>query len=162
MIIVLGVDTNVVFAYFSFACITGPVGGMILGGAVTSRLGGFNSKKAILTSFGMLLIAIIVGSPLPFINTFWVFAVDMWLLLFVGAFAIPTLTGMMLASVEEHDRTKANSLSQFLNNSLGFLPAPAIYGQINALTGGEDSRWGLIFSCSMTYVSIILFATAAF
>lgn len=157
----LGVETNVVFAYFSFACITGPVGGMIFGGAVTARLGGFNSKKAIIISFIMLSIACLAGSPLPFINTFWIFAIDMWFLLFVGAFAIPTLTGMMLASVSERDRTSANSLSQFLNNSLGFLPAPAVYGQVQALTGGETSRWGLIFTCGFTYISIMLFAAAS-
>ena len=105
LIVVLGVDTNIVFAYFSFACITGPVGGMIMGGLVTSKLGGFNSKKTIYTSLVMLAFACLASTPMPYINTFWIFAIDMWLTLFVGAFAVPVLTGMMLDAVAERDRT---------------------------------------------------------
>jgi hypothetical protein len=78
---------------------------MIFGGLVTSKLGGFNSKKAIYTSLGMLFFACIAGTPMPHLNIFWIFAIDMWLLLFVGAFAVPTLTGMMLSAVAERDRT---------------------------------------------------------
>ena len=57
------------------------------------------------TSLCMLAFACLASTPMPYLNTFWIFAIDMWLTLFVGAFAVPVLTGMMLDAVAERDRT---------------------------------------------------------
>jgi hypothetical protein len=40
-------------------------------------------------------------------------------------------------------KTTANSLSNCVQNLLGYLPAPYVYGLVQDLTGGDKSVWGL-------------------
>jgi len=48
---------------------------------------------------------------------------------------MPTITGMMLNTVDEHLKTSANSLANMWYNLFGFLPAPYIYGAIADMGG---------------------------
>ena len=70
-----------------------------------------------------------------------------WVLLveFVGAFIFPTMTGIMLNSVDQARRSTANSLATLGYNLFGFLPAPFIYGTVSTLGSNEaySSRWAL-------------------
>jgi MFS family permease len=83
----------------------------------------------------------------------------LWLLLFFGGTLTPTLTGLMISSAAEDERTQAGSLFNLIVNTLGFLPSPTIYGVVQQLTGGETSRWGLIFIMSMSLVSLCFLLT---
>ena len=42
----MGVDDTTVGVYFSSASLTAPVGGVIIGGIITSTYGGYNAVKA--------------------------------------------------------------------------------------------------------------------
>lgn len=50
----------------------------------------------------------------------------------------------MISSVPSKFRAFGNSTAQIFLNLLGFLPAPFLYGLICGLTGGRDSRWGMV------------------
>lgn len=60
------------------------------------------------------LLAVIVAIPVPFVNEFWQVAVLFWLLLFFGGFIVPPLTGVMINSVPQNQKTAANSISNLL------------------------------------------------
>ena len=64
---------------------------------------------------------------------------------------MPNLTGMMLNSVEEHLKTSANAISNMVNNVLGFLPSPYIYGAIADIgpTVGANKREAMIVNLLM-------------
>ena len=47
----------------------------------------------------------------------------------------------MINSVPGNQKTAANSISNLLQNLLGYLPAPGLYGFVASLTGGSTSRW---------------------
>jgi len=121
--------------------------GVILGGICFSSMGGYNSPK----SFKTLLLLSVIGSmfavPTPFSSVKLTLYSLIWLTLFVGAFMLPTLTGVMLNSVEESRRTTANSIATLSYNLFGFLPAPCIYGYISTLGSNEmrSSRWAMGF-----------------
>jgi MFS family permease len=65
----------------------------------------------------------------------------------------------MISSAAEDERTNAGSLFNLIVNSLGFLPSPTIYGIVQTMTGGGDSRWGLIFIMSMSLLSLTFLLT---
>ena len=50
----------------------------------------------------------------------------------------------MISSVPRKYRAFGNSTAQIFLNLLGFLPSPFLYGLICELTGGRDSRWGMV------------------
>ena len=62
----------------------------------------------------------------------------------------------MLSTVEPELRPKANSLAYFCYNLLGFLPGPYIYGLVTDVTGGKDSKWGLV-ACFAINVPFLVF-----
>ncbi len=86
-----------------------------------------------------------VGSalPIPFVDNFTIFKILIWLLLFFGGFIVPVMTGILLTSVKQHERTIGNSVSNLSYNLLGYLPSPFIYGFVCSLTGGDQSRYGI-------------------
>jgi len=52
-----------------------------------------------------------VSCPVPFLTSFYLTAFLIWVLLFLGGAMVPSLTGMMLCSVEPEYRAFANSNS---------------------------------------------------
>ena len=113
---------------------------MVVGGNITTKLGGYNSERAAkicaLTSVFCLGCAI----PIPFLDNFKIVAVLLWFLLFFGGAILPAMTGMMLNTVKAHQKTAANSLANLSYNLLGYLPAPFVYGAIYDSGDGGNSR----------------------
>ena len=122
-----------VYYFFAFTCLTAPFMGVILGGICFSSIGGYNSPK----SFRALLLLSMIGGlfalPTPFSSVKLSLYSLIWTTLFIGAFMLPTMTGVMLNSVDESLKTTANSLATLGYNLFGFLPAPCIYGYVSTL-----------------------------
>jgi MFS family permease len=68
-------------------------------------------------------------------NSFILTIVLAWLLVFFGGAILPTVTGIMINTVEPNQKTSANSLANLSYNLIGYLPAPSIYGAVSAATG---------------------------
>ena len=86
--------------------LTGPTLGVIVGGIVTSSLGGFTKKKAKTIYAFVGLLAILTALPIPYFSyqnsgrtAFWVTAVLFWLILFFGGSLLPQVLGLMIDSV---------------------------------------------------------------
>lgn len=84
-----------------------------------------------------------------------------WILLFLGGFILPTMTGIMLGAVSQNQRGSANSLAQLSNNLLGYLPAPYIYGILSTIGDTESGKKGNSFfsnrisMCAIVYMAIL-------
>ena len=154
MITVLKQKESVVFATFAFESITGPVLGVIIGGNVTTSLGGYNAKNSLRLSVALAAACVLVAAPIPFMTNYWVFNALLWLLFFTGGFILPCLTGIMLNTVAKELRTTANSLANLSYNLCGFLPAPFIYGAIFDLGEGGNSRSAM---SALMFTSVICF-----
>ena len=127
------VPADEVYYYYSITCLTAPFAGVLLGGFLFSLLGGYNDSRSYLLANVMGLGAVLCATPVPFLLTKWPAYVMLWLLLFCGSFILPTVTGMMLNSVELEHRATANALAVLSYNLLGYLPAPFIYGAISTI-----------------------------
>jgi MFS family permease len=116
---------------------------VVIGGSIIHRLGGYNSPKALQICCIISILAVASALPIPFVDNFMLFKFLIWSLLFLGGFIVPVMTGILLISVNEHERTIANSISNLSYNLLGYLPSPFIYGFVCSLTGGDQSRYGI-------------------
>lgn len=70
------------------------------------------------------------------------------------------MTGIMLNSVSEYQRTSANSLANMLYNLFGYAPAPIFYGFISKISGGDTSRWPMGCLLYSTIFTITCFLSA--
>lgn len=117
----------------------------------------------------MALLASLFAFPIPYISGMAPFVTLLSLLLFCGAFIMPTLTGKlslillgtMISSVPKHHRAYANSLGAIFLNLLGYLPAPFLYGLVDELTtqnsqNSSKSRSGMRMLMSWTLLGFTL------
>ena len=100
MISELKAEISQVHLTFGIVSITGPVLGVVIGGNVTSALGGFRAKKSLMVALGIAVMCVVSAAPIPFISDFWTFIVLLWFLLFFGGFNMPCFSGMMLETVD--------------------------------------------------------------
>ena len=126
--------------FFSITSIVAPVSGVIAGGVVTSYYGGYNTKKAreLLLTIGWICVGVTI--PIPIVNSFKVFGILLWALLFLGGAMLPSLTGIMLNSVKDYQRGSANSIAMTAYNLFGYIPGPTVYGLVSTIVGDEQSK----------------------
>lgn len=92
--------------------------------------------------------------PIPFMDNFYYIGMLFWGLLFFGGFILPPVTGIMINSVGEYQKSSANSVANLCYNLFGYLPAPMLYGIIEQYTGGSKSRWAMGFLLYSTIFTI--------
>lgn len=74
--------------------------------------------------------------PIPFAQNVYSFTGLLWFILFFGGAMVPIITSIIITSVTFNLRTSGNSLSNFMSNLLGYLPAPFVYGLISKYSPG--------------------------
>ena len=132
LITVMNMKKEVVFSLFTLVSISGPVIGVIFGGWLSSKLGGYNNPKSLYFTAAVSVFSIFVSVPIPYFGyeTKWLQILFLWTMLFCGGIMLPAIMGMMLNSVDEGLKTTANSIANTSFNLFGFLPSPYIYGLI--------------------------------
>jgi sugar phosphate permease len=88
----------------------------------------------------MIVPAVLCSILAPMVDSFEVFGYLMWFILFFGGLVLPSITGIMLNSVHENERTSANSIANMCYNLFGYLPAPSFYGMVSSISDGPKSR----------------------
>ena len=113
---------------FSFVCLTSPTIGLILGGFIVDKLGGYHKKSFFCLAFSLL--SIIPAIPIPLVNSIYAYTALLWVFLFLGASLIPSTQGIIIACLPKDVQGSGNSFSIFFFNLLGYFPAPFAYGFI--------------------------------
>lgn len=86
----------------------------------------------------------------------------MWFLLFFGGAILPALTGILLNTVEQNQKTVANSIAYLAYNLFGFLPSPFIYGAITDSGDGNNDVLAWTFLMFTTFIPVVSFSIASF
>lgn len=143
---------------FAFVIITSPPLGIILGGIISGKIGGYDTEKAIyiplITSFFDCILANI--APLT-INLF-IFLPLFWLFLFLGSILLPVVHGIILVSVEKEYSASASSVSTLMYNFLGRLPGPNLYAFYKSIISDKHSRipfWLLLNMAFPSFFSVL-------
>ena len=129
MLIALGIqdETQRLFA-FSVVCLTSPTFGLIVGGFIVDKIGGYYKKGSLIFCLIFSLLGVIPAIPLPLVDSLFLYALCLWGLLFLGAATLPPIQGIIIACLPKDVQGSGNSFVIFFYNLLGYLPAPFIYG----------------------------------
>ena len=129
MLIALEIEDETKRLYaFSIVCLTSPTCGLLIGGYIVDYLGGYSNKNSLLFCFVLSILSIIPAIPLPLVNSYYLYAILLWILLFFGAGILPTLQGIIIACLPKNIQGSGNSFVIFFYNLVGYLPAPFVYG----------------------------------
>ena len=136
--------------------------GVVFGGNLTSKLGGYSSYKALYVSLGQAAICMVCAAPIAFLDNFYAIVVLLWFLLFFGGAILPCMTGIMLQTVEQPLRTTANALANLSYNLIGYLPSPTVYGLIADSNGGKNQRLAMTVLMFIPTATVILYAYSTY
>ena len=129
MLIALEVEDETKRLYaFSIVCLTSPTCGLLIGGYIVDYLGGYSNKKSLVFCFVFAISSIIPALLLPLVNSYYLYAILLWILLFLGSGILPTLQGIIIACLPKNIQGSGNSFVIFFYNLVGYLPAPFVYG----------------------------------
>lgn len=162
MITELKLPEQEVFITFAIVSITGPVLGVVVGGNLTTCLGGYTSKNALLLTLITAFLCVASAAPIAFVNSFPVFVCLLWFLLFLGGSLLPGMTGIMLSTIDKQFKTAANSIANLNYNLLGYLPAPTVYGLIYDLGEGNNARAAMATLMFTPIISLLCITGAAY
>ena len=133
---------------FTVACFTAPV---------------FNMRKSLIFCSLLGIFACLSSIPVPITRDLFYFIIFMWLVLFFGGGIVPVLTSIIINAVPDEHSGSANSISNLLTNTLGYLPAPYVYGILSDISGDlgalgmKVTMWisilGMLFICLAAYCS---------
>ena len=123
-------DPRFVDIVFLLCILTAPFVGSILGGIITTKLGGYTTRAAFLQVLIVYMVLLAASLPMSFVNKYYEFGVCLWFIVFTFGYTEPILMGIMLNMVSPPERSTAISVTTFLMMSFGLLPAPYVYGAI--------------------------------
>lgn len=90
---VLNFEKPTVHYSFIIVCLTAPTLGVILGGIITSCIGGYEKLSASYLCLIGAFFASLLSIPIPFMNTFWGFIGLLYGILVFGGIIFPSLLG---------------------------------------------------------------------
>jgi MFS family permease len=133
-----------------------------MGGILTTKIGGYESKHSILLCFILGGLAGAFSIPVPLVDTIVPFTIYLWLVLFFGGAIVPPITGIIISSLPLALRGSASSILNVFCCMLGYLPAPFAYGIIYDVT--KDNLKRMAFTCLMYYslIGFVLLSFAAY
>lgn len=145
-------NPNSIKLSFAIICITSPTLGVIVGGLITTKIGGYEKKQA------SLLVVILAGLAsgfailVTFADKIITFTIFLWLVLFFGGAILAPITGIIMTSLSIELRGSANSITSLFSNLFGYLPGPFIYGTIHDSTKKWKPKfaWAFVMFYSLT------------
>jgi len=143
---------EIVDLIFLICILTAPFVGSILGGVLTTKLGGYTTNGAFILVLCIYLLLLVACLPISFVNSIYLFGSCLWLVVFVFGFTEPILTGIMLNMVSPPERSTAISVTIFLQMIFGLLPAPYVYGLIFSATRETPPRYAMMFISFTTVI----------
>lgn len=154
---VVGVEDEFVLLYvFSAICITGPPAGIILGGVIGSKIGGYTVRKAIVICVGLCAMSCVFALIITLDSSHVAyFGIMVWLYFFFSGATTPLETGIVISSLPERLRGDGFSVMNFILNLIGNLPASSVYGLIYENTEHTHNTYAMFFTMSYNVVGLI-------
>ena len=152
-------DKNVRISCFAFVVATAPAAGIILGGVLSGKVGGYDKEKAIYIPLFTSLGVVILANLCPIFTNIFVFLPLFWTLLFLGSVLLPVANGIVIVSVEQKYSGSASAVSILIYHILGRLPGPNLYAFLKSLVNDQNSRipfWLLLNVSAIGFLAVLI------
>lgn len=159
---VLEIGESSRFIIFAVLCLLGPTTGMVFGGVICSKLGGYVKR----VSMGFVILAMALASVVSmFIACHRItvlFVITAWTYLFGIGNVIPPLSGIIISCLDNNLRGDGFSLCNFLNNLLGNFPSSYVYSLLADLFAkkykdkNENLRYAWMVTMTYNFVGLLL------
>ena len=156
---VLGQDGKVAKAtIYSLVSLLGPFFGSMVGAAICEYFGGYTKKVSSLLCLFFSILTGISAIFIPMVDNLSYFTVLLFLFFFFANNMMPILIGISFNCVHKKIRGASYGVNSLMCTFLGNLPAPSVYGFINAKYKDTNKRLAMTLNLNYIWVNTILIA----
>lgn len=155
-------STETIVVGFGFSVVTAPVAGVIAGGLLLDRRGGYQTNLVGATTFATIWagVAGIICVFCMIATTSAGFLIPMWCILFCGGAIVPVGIGVIMASVPGDMRAPASSFSNIFFSFFGYYMGPLVCGYVIDWSGSVAV--GIRATLSVSVLGFLFMALAIF
>ena len=124
---VLHINESVRFILFGLLCLFGPTSGMVFGGIICSKLGGYIKRKSMTFVIISMAIASAISMAIACHKITALFVITGWTYLFGIGAVIPPLSGIIISCLDNNLRGDGFSICNCLNNLIGSFPSSYVF-----------------------------------
>ncbi|KNC86718.1 hypothetical protein SARC_01138 [Sphaeroforma arctica JP610] len=156
--------SQVVYA-FAGTSASAPILGVLCGGWLTDRIGGYRGLKGVRDAARLAsmfaILAVVCAVPCIFATTIHMIIALIWGLLFFGGAILPPAVGIIISCVPRETRSFSSAGSNLFYNWLGYFAGPTLSGIVSDYYGGVQWGMWLILLWSV-WGGLFMFASWAF
>ena len=156
---VLKINESARFILFALLCLLGPTSGMVFGGIICSKFGGYVKRKSMTFVIISMAIASIISMAIACHEIAVLFVITGWTYLFGIGAVIPPISGIIISCIDKNLRGDGFSICNLFNNLIGSFPSSYVF---SLLVDGfekepEEDRYRYAWMITMSYNFIGLF-----
>ena len=151
--------TTFVFGYM-ITC--NPLIGNLIGGKITSFIGGYNDKNSLFKVLTLQIMACLAFTPAPYFEEWWKFCIFASMYQILGMANVGPIGNIMSTSLNKEQKKRAAGVMAIFNVILGSVPAPPIYGLILDRWGEYNKHCAMIAYKNYLYLTVPLIIIAIF
>ena len=140
---------------FAIIVATSPILGILAGGVLSQKIGGYDTEKAIYIPLIASFFVCVLANIVIFVKINILFAVFFWFYLFFGSVVLPVANGIVLCSVDKQYSGSASALTDFIYNILGRLIGPNYYSWFKTLVNDKRSKIPMWFLLNAAIIGFI-------
>ena len=153
----LGTDGKVARAsIYSLVSLLGPFLGSMVGAAICEYFGGYTKKVSSLLCVFFSILTGISAVLIPMVDSLSYFTVLLFLYFFFANNMMPILIGISFNCVDKKIKGASYGVNSLMCTFLGNLPAPSVYGFINAKYKDTNKRLAMALNLNYIWVNTIL------
>ena len=156
---VLKINESARFILFALLCLLGPTSGMVFGGIICAKFGGYVKRKSMTFVIISMAIAAIISMAIACHEIAVLFVITGWTYLFGIGAVIPPISGIIISCLDKNLRGDGFSICNLFNNLIGSFPSSYVF---SLLVDGfekepEEDRYRYAWMITMSYNFIGLF-----
>ena len=150
---VLEIGGSIRFILFGLVCLLGPTSGMVFGGIICSKLGGYINRKSMTFVLISMAVASAVSMCIACHNINGLFVAAGWIYLFGIGAVVPPISGIIISCLEQNLRGDGFSICNCFNNLIGSFPSSYVFSLLVDAFSQKDEkdRYKYAWMISMCY-----------
>ena len=151
-----GCDEKLIVLFYNLANLVATMIGGLIGGILTKKVGGYESKKSILIFLISEIITVINIFFLSFTSNFYIYNINLLIFFFFISASSPIILGYIIITIPKQIKGIGIGLDMIVSTFLGKIPGPIIYGALEDKYSEKNPSLAWKLSLSYYYIGILI------
>ena len=150
------VNEDLIVLFYSISSLGSTAVGGLLGGIITKKLGGYESKKSTYIVIIPEILTAATISFLAFTKTFYIYNINLILFFCFISIGSPVIQGYLIKTIPKSIKGIGVGLDMIVSTFLGKIPGPVIYGALEDKYLNENRALAWQICMCYFYVGVII------